>query len=375
MPRLRARASAPSKRPIESDAPTTPARAFPSTNRVVSAPRADENEPPSKADYKRDARESAVAALAARREGTSVTLMQCWDATPSGRFEASNPSSFTGKHRKKIKARIWRQARNPLVAYLAAQRCPATRTEGSGEVEGVESASKESRESRRREATWVDSVEKVRFGFLTPQDCKLKLEREFNVKVQVKHVELAVKQLKRGLKITKLKDLRETRGRKPLLSEANEKLLAEHIRGLDESNVPAPWKEVSYYARSMWRTQEGLPAKDKDDYSPNDRFTYKWYVNFSKRHNLRITKLSTSANDDYSGAYGMDVNEMDLSGLDVSPEYVERLAESLRNLEKRISHGELIHNKRVSAEEAEAWTFVVKTCRAMYRRRGYELPR
>ena len=71
----------------------------------------------------------------------------------------------------------------------------------------------------------------------------------------------------------------------------------------------------------------------------------------------------------------MDVNEMDLSGLDVSPEYVERLAESLRNLEKRISHGELIHNKRVSAEEAEAWTFVVKTCRAMYRRRGYELPR
>ena len=202
-----------------------------------------------------------------------------------------------------------------------------------------------------------------------------------------------------------MKDLRETRGRKPLLSEANEKLLAERIRGLDESNVPAPWKKISDYAHSMWRAQEGLPSKDKDDYSSNNRFTYNWYVRFSERHNLRITKLSTSENDgerrteeearrdvarhretsrddsrvdrDSLAAYGIDVNELDVSGLDVSPEHIERVAESLRVLDKVLAHGvESKHNELVSDEEADAaLTVTVKLLRAMYRRRGYDLPR
>ena len=74
--------------------------------------------------------------------------------------------------------------------------------------------------------------------------------------------------------------------------------------------------------------------------------------------------------------YGIDVNELDVSGLDVSPEHIERVAESLRGLEKRLAHGELKHNELVSDEEAdETWTFMVKLLRAMYRRRGYDLPR
>ena len=68
---------------------------------------------------------------------------------------------------------------------------------------------------------------------------------------------------------------------------------------------------------------------------------------------------------------------LDRYGLDVSPEHIERVAESLRVLDKVLAHGvESKHNELVSDEEAdETWTFMVKLLRAMYRRRGYDLPR
>ncbi len=94
------------------------------------------------------------------------------------------------------------------------------------------------------------------------------------------------------------------------------------------------------------------------------------------RHSETLIARYRETRDDLLDPSGLDVNELDVSGLDVSPESIERVAESLRGLEKRIAHGELKHDELVSYEEAdEAWTFMVKLLRAMYRRRGYELPR
>ena len=94
------------------------------------------------------------------------------------------------------------------------------------------------------------------------------------------------------------------------------------------------------------------------------------------RHSETLIARHRETRGDLLDRYRLDVNELDVSGLDVSPEHIERVAESLRGLEKRIAHGELKHDELVSYEEAdEAWTFMVKLLRAMYRRRGYELPR
>ncbi len=94
------------------------------------------------------------------------------------------------------------------------------------------------------------------------------------------------------------------------------------------------------------------------------------------RHFETLIARHRESRDDLLDRYGLDVNELDVSGLNVSPKHIERVAESLRGLEKRIAHGELKHDELVSYEEAdEAWTFMVKLLRAMYRRRGYELPR
>ena len=78
--------------------------------------------------------------------------------------------------------------------------------------------------------------------------------------------------------------------------------------------------------------------------------------------------------------YGIDVNELDVSGLDVSPEHIERVAESVRVIDKVLANGsarlESEPDELVSREEADAaLTVTVKLLRVMYRRRGYELPR
>ena len=262
----------------------------------------DEPHTPSQDDYKRDTREAAIFTFVSRSlysagklEGSPVTALDAWDATPTGCFEHSMPEFSTPQHRKRVKARVFRQVNKATVVAEARERVLTVLKESS-DVEDTESASKENRVARRdtmREATWLAWVEKVRAGQLTPQQCKHQLEKKFKIKVQVNHVELAVKQRKRGEEPTKLKDLRETRGRKPLLSEANEKWLTEYVRTLDAARVWFSWTLISQYAEHLWRDQEGQPAVGDDERSLSNRFTYKWYVKFLERHNLRITKLST----------------------------------------------------------------------------------
>ena len=193
-----------------------------------------------------------------------------------------------------IKARISRQVYKKTVAAEAKERVLTVLKESSN-VEDTESSSTEIRAARRaaaREATWLAWVEKVRAGQLTPRRCKHQLEK-FKIKVQVKHVELAVNQRNRDAEPTKLKDLRETRGRKPLLSEANEESLAEHVRNLVDARVWFSWTLISREADHLWRVQEGEPAEGDDERSFSNRCTYRWYVKFLERHYLRITKLST----------------------------------------------------------------------------------
>ena len=109
--------------------------------------------------------------------------------------------------------------------------------------------------------------------------------------MQVKHVELAVKQRNRGEEPTKLKDLRETRGRKPLLSEAREEWLAEYVRTLVDAPCWFSWTLISQCAEHLWHERE--PAEGDDERLLSNRFMYKWDVKFLERHNLRISKLST----------------------------------------------------------------------------------
>jgi hypothetical protein len=127
--------------------------------------------------------------------------------------------------------------------------------------------------------TWLAWLEKVRAGQLNPRRCKRQLEK-FKIKVQVKHVELAVNQRNRDAEPTKLKDPREMRGSKPLLSEANEESLAEHVCNLIDARVWFSWTLISREAEHLWRVQEGEAAVGDDERSFGNRFTYKQYVKF-----------------------------------------------------------------------------------------------
>ena len=243
------------------------------TDHFVSVQSPDEPHTPSKDDYKRDTRDAAICTIVSRSlhsagklEGSPLTALDAWYMTPTGCFEDSVPSLSTPQHRK-VKARIFRQVYKKTVAAEARERVLTVLKESS-DVEDTESASTESRAARRdatREATWLAWVEKVRAEQLTPRRCKHQLEKKFKIKVQVKHVELAVNQRNRGEEPTKLKDLRETRGRKPLLSEANEEWLAEHVRTLVDAPCWFSWTLISQYAEHLWREQEGEPAEGDDE--------------------------------------------------------------------------------------------------------------
>ena len=101
-----------------------------------------------------------------------------------GIFEDQVPSLSTPQHRKKVKARIFRQANKATVVAEARERVLTVLKESS-DVEDTESASTENRVARRdatREATWLAWVEKVRAEQLTPQRCKHQLEKKFKIR-------------------------------------------------------------------------------------------------------------------------------------------------------------------------------------------------
>ena len=200
--------------------------------------------------------------------------------TPTGYYEDSVPSLSNPQHRKMIKARIFRQInKNPSPPR---RKRVLTVLKESSDVEDTESSSTESRAPRcdaAREVTWLAWLEKVRAGQLNPRRCKRQLEK-FKIKVQVKHVELAVNQRNRDAEPTKLKDPREMRGSKPLLSEANEESLAEHVCNLIDARVWFSWTLISREAEHLWRVQEGEAAVGDDERSFSNRFTYKQYVKF-----------------------------------------------------------------------------------------------
>ena len=101
-----------------------------------------------------------------------------------GIFEDQVPSLSTPQHRKKVKARIFRQANKATVVAEARERVLTVLKESS-DVEDTESASTENRVARRdamHEATWLAWVEKVRAEQLTPQRCKHQLEKKFKIR-------------------------------------------------------------------------------------------------------------------------------------------------------------------------------------------------
>ena len=83
-------------------------------------------------------REAAIYSIVSRSlysagklEASPVTALDAWDMTPTGCFEHSVPSLSTPKHRKKVKARIFRQVYKKTIAAEARERVMTVLKESS----------------------------------------------------------------------------------------------------------------------------------------------------------------------------------------------------------------------------------------------------
>lgn len=141
----------------------------------------------------RDERKAAIATLVSRRcherkeqELPAMSILDCWDMTPTGCFERAQPSLFIAKRSQAIKTRIQRLTEKAAIKVEAMERYLTTRKQPSNSKD-PESASKQSRESRldaNHDAAWLAWVEKVRVRQLAPQ--KYKMQTSTGKKVQDK---------------------------------------------------------------------------------------------------------------------------------------------------------------------------------------------